>query len=418
MAGTNTTVNLYIYITRCRNRCRNDATTEMTSTQTSKVNNDDEMLKKLLRDRIAQLESREEDPPRSADEQAAEDAFQVACTAARALVADKDIAAEEKLRVLQLMFTDCVSNVRALEYDLGLEEKRLSVAELDYSELGEDLRKIDSSTDKLKAQSRELSKQNKAMLEESERRTGEERGKREEIVEKFDEAMRDINAKLNTDEYVDEEKDELACKLEADFETLQSQYDEREKYYEKAINTATLEERKQTELLRQAEEQYERDEMMLVTERRKLSDLKKQVTYVSSEINKISDRRDKVKEREKEREELLKRQQVDMNRLDQTERNVRKAKMKISEEAEELKSKMKDTNAKVKVCEEELEFWKPKSKSALEKRETLERLCRTLTEERTIMRKEVQAMQAAWGMLENEIENLRMEINEPDKSNS
>lgn len=390
----------------------------MTSTQSNKANNDDETLKKLLRDRIAQLESREEDPPRSADEQAAEDAFQVACTAARALVADKDIAAEEKLRVLQLMFTECVTNVRALEYDLGLEEKRLSVAELDYSELGDDLRKIETSTDKLKAQSRELSKQNKAMLEESERRTAEERGKREEIVEKFDEAMRDINAKLNTDEFVDEEKDELACKLEADFEKLQAQYDEREKYYEKAMNEATDEERNQAQLLRQAEERYERDEMMLVTERRKLADLKKQVAYLAAEINKISDWRERVQDRVVKREQVLKRQQVDLNRLDQTERSVRKAKIKICEEAEELKSKMKDTNAKVKVCEEELDFWKPKSKSALEKRETLERLCRTLTEERTIMRKEVQAMQAAWGMLENEIENLRMEINEPDKTST
>lgn len=388
----------------------------MTSKQKSKTSNDDESLKKLLRDRIAQLESREEDPPRSADEQAAEDAFQVACTAARALVADEEIAPEEKLRVLQLMFTDCVTNVRGLEYDLGLEEKRLSVAELDYTELGEDLRKIEASTEKLKAQSREMSRQNKAMLEESARRTAEERGKREEIVEKFDEAMRDVNAKLNTNEFVDMEKDEMASKLEADFERLQTDYEEREKFYEKSMSEATAEERDQSEFLAEAERKFQSDELALVTERRKVTDLKKHYSYLTSEIEKIRDWRDDVEERAKERRHMLKRQETDLKRLEQTETNLRKVMTKLSDETEELKAKSKETIAKVKTCEEELEFWKTKSKSEFEKRETLERLCRTLTEERTVMRKEVQAMQAAWGMLEREIENFRMEINDPDKS--
>lgn len=388
----------------------------MTSTQAMKASNDEETLKRLLRDRIAQLESREEDPPRSADEQAAEDAFQVACTAARALVDDKDIAPEEKMRVLQLMFTDCVKNVRALEYDLGLEEKRLSVAELDYSELGEDLRKIEAATEKLKAQSRELSKQNKAMLEESERRTAEERSKREEIVEKFDEAMRDINAKLNTDDHANMETDGLASKLEEDYEKLQREYEEREKFYGKSLDEATEEEREQTKKLNDAMEAHEQDEAALNSERKKLTDLKKQTFVLNADIDKITDWRNEVTGRAKEREQALKRQQVDANRLDQSEQNLRKAMTKLQEDTEQLKTKSKETIAKVKACEEELEFWKAKSKSEFEKRETLERLCRTLTEERTIMRKEVQAMQAAWGMLEHEIENLRMEINDPDKS--
>lgn len=387
----------------------------MTSPQASDVN-DQETLKKLLRDRIAQLESRGEDPPRPPDELAAEDAFQVASKAARQLVTDTEIASEEKLRVLQLMFTDCVSNVRALEYDLGLEEKRLSVAELDYSELGEDLRKIETSTDKLKALSRELSKQNKAMMEESEKRTAEERGKREEIVDKFDDAMKDINARLSTGEFVDEEKDELATSLEADLEKLQTEYEDREKYYEKTLSEAIDKERKQSNQLREAEEAFEKDEMSLVTERRKLMDLRKKSRALISEIENITQKRNDVDKNAKEREQSLKRQAADIKRIQQSEADLRRAMEKLSVETEELKTKSKETIANVKSSEEELDFWKVKSKSELDKRETHERLCRTLTEERTIMRKEVQAMQQAWGMLENEIENLRMEINEPDKS--
>lgn len=388
----------------------------MTSKQKVKSNKYEDTLRKLLRDRIAQLESREEDPPRSPEEQAAEDAFQVACTAARALVADKDIAPEEKLRVLQLMFTDCVANVRSLEYDLGLEEKRLSMAEIDYSELGEDVRKIEASTDKLKAQSRELSKQNKAMLEKSARLTAEEKEKREEIEHKFDEAMRDINTKLNSSEFRDDEKEQLASKLEEDYKQLQADYDEREKFYEQKLNEAKAKEDEQIKLLVEANREFQRDELATATENRKVSDVKKQCQQLSVEIEKIRHQHSGVGSRAKERRQALNRQEVDIRRLQQTEASLRKVMGKLSEETEELKVKSKDTIAKVKACEEELEFWKAKSKSEHEKRETLERLCRTLTEERTVMRKEVQAMKAAWGMLETEIENLRTEINEPDVS--
>lgn len=387
----------------------------MTSPQPNATSSDDETLKKLLRERIAQLESREEDPPRSPDELAAEDAFQVASTAARALVSDTQIPPEEKLRVLQIMFTDCVSNVRALEYDLGLEEKRLSVAELDYSELGEDLRKVDASTNKLKALSRELSKQNKAMVEESERRTAEERGKREEIVDKFDEAMKDINARLNTEDFVDEEKDELATALEADLDNLQNQYDEREKFYEKSLADAVAKEKHQSEQFRTAQQNFENDELALITERRKLADFRRESKAILVEIGKITDHKTRVEEQSGERQHLLKRQSGDVKRLEQSSADLRKAMAKLSDETDELKTRSKETIARVKSSEEELDFWKAKSKSELDKRETLERLCRTLTEERTIMRKEVQAMKKAWHMLEKEIENLRMEINEPER---
>lgn len=384
----------------------------MTSPQ--HVASSEEHIKRLLRDRIAQLESRDEDPPKSPDEQAAEDAFQVASIAARALVADTEIGAEEKLRVLQSMFTDCIADVRSLEYDLGLEEKRLSVAELDYSELGDDLRKIEVLTDKLKTLSRELSKQNKSMMEESQRRTAEERTKREEIVAKFDEAMQDINAKLNTEEYVDDEKDDLVISLEADLERLQAQYDEREKFYESSLNQTSAVERRACEDLTQAEEHFSKDELALVTERRTLMDLKKRSRVLLADLNNIHERRRAIEHGAKERQDSLKRQRVDMKRLQQSVVDLGKVMSKLHADADRLKAKSSESSEKVRSLEGELEFWKAKSKGELEKRETLERLCRTLTEERTIMRKEVQAMQAAWNMLESEIENLRMEVNESD----
>lgn len=376
----------------------------MTSTQPGKIKSDEENLK-LLQERMAQLQSREEDPPRSPDEQAAQNAFQVAATAARALVADNEITAEEKLRVLQAMFTDCVNNVRALEYDLGLEEKRLSVAELDYSELGEDLRKIEALTEKLKTLSRELSKQNKAMMEDSEKRTAEERGKREEIVAKFDEAMKDINARLRTNETVDEEKDENVIRLEADLDRLQAQYDERETFYETALNEATANERRECELLREAEECCQRDELALVTERRKLADLKKKSRMLLRDVEPVADERQKIEKAANERQEALKRQQADIKRLQQSEIDLGKVMAKLNGETEELREKARKAAIRVKADEEELEFWKAKSKGELEKRETLEPLCRTLTEERTIMRKEIQAMQAVCALLKRESRN-------------
>ena len=386
----------------------------MTSPQPSKPKKDDQGLMQLLKDRIAQLENRVEDPPRSPDEQDAEDAFQVASAAARALVADKDIMSEEKLRFLQLMFEDCVSNVRTLEYDLGLEEKRLSVAELEYSDLGEDLRKIESSMEKLKSLSRQLSKQNKIMMEETKKRTADEKRKREEIVEKFDEAMKDINARLNTGEFIEEEKDDVALQLESDLEHLQEKYEKRELFYEKSLNEAIEEERKESKLYCQSQEEFEKDELLLVTERRKLMDLKKKSRILIENIKKISDQKKEIETKSNERREVFPRQKADLKRLQQSEIDVRKVSEKLYQETENVKARSKETINQVKSNEDELEFWKTKSKTERDKRQALERLCRTMTEERTIMRKEVQAIQAAWEMLEKEIENLRMEIDEAE----
>eukprot|EP00177_Eucheuma_denticulatum_P005977 GFKZ01010899.1.p1 GENE.GFKZ01010899.1~~GFKZ01010899.1.p1 ORF type:complete len:389 (-),score=110.59 GFKZ01010899.1:740-1906(-) len=388
----------------------------MTSTQPRKIKSNEENLKQLLEERIAQLESREEDPPRSPDEQAAEDAFQVAASAVRALVADAEISPDEKVRVLQAMFTDCISNVRALEYDLGIEEKRLSVLELDYSELGEDLRKIEALTDKLKTLSRELSKQNKTMIEDSKKRTAEERSKREEIVAKFDEALKDINARLTTDDSVQEERDDAVTELEANLDQLQAQYDDREVYYKQAVDEATADEKRECELLARAREEFERDELALVTERRKLINLRKKSRKVGTDIDMIDDRRKEIEEQAREREEGLKRQSGDVKRLEQSRVDLGKAMTKLGEEREELREKGKEAMIRVKADEDEVEFWRAKSKAAVEKREMSERLCRTLTEERQMMRKEVHAMQAVWSLLEREIENLRLEITESPKT--
>lgn len=385
----------------------------MTSPQPGPAKNDEETLRQLLRERIAQLESREEDPPKSADEQAAYEAFHVASTAAQALVADSEISPEEKLRVLQLMYTDCISNVRDLEYDLGMEEKRLSVAELDYSELGEELRKIEASTEKLKAQSKELSRQNKAKLEESEKKSVEERERREEICRKFDEAMKEINSQLSQGEKGKDARDEVTEKLESKLDQLQVAYDKREVFYENTINAKTAEEKQHIDKLKQAQKKFEEDKAELTSEKVKVEEIRKRISHLRSEAGQLQVQRDECMRKKKERENALARQTADLKRLQQSIADLRKATSKLENESEELKTKSKETIAQVKSCEDELEFWKAKSRSELDKRETLERLCRTLTEERTIMRKEVEAMKQAWRLLENEIEDLRMEINEP-----
>ncbi|CAN8061635.1 unnamed protein product [Agarophyton chilense] len=385
----------------------------MTSPQPA-TRNDEETLRQLLRDRIAQLESREEEPPKSADEQAAYEAFHVASTAARALVADREISPEEKLRVLQLMYKDCISNVRDLEYDLGMEEKRLSVAELDYSELGEELRKIEASAEKLKAQSKDLSKENKIRLEESAKKSAAEREKREEICKKFDDAMKEINAQLNHDDGGENEADDPTGELESQLDQLQTAYEKRETFYEKTLEQPAKDEKKHFERLQRAEREFEEDRLNIMKERKRLEELRKRSANTKKEVEKFLMKRDEIGKCRQEREDALNRQAADLKRLQQSTAGLRKAMSKLDKETEELKNKSKETIAQVKACEDELEFWKSKTKSELDKRETLERVCRTLTEQRTIMRKEVQGMKEDWRELENEIENLRMEINEPE----
>lgn len=386
----------------------------MTSTQSQAAS--DEALKQLLSERIAQLESGEAERTKTADELAADDALAGATAVVHAVVADA-ATADEKLRVLQPMYADCVANVRALEYNLGLEEKRLSVVELDYGDLGDDLRKINLLTDKLKTLSRELSKQNKAIVEESERRTVEERVKREEIVAKFDEAMQDINVKLSSQERSVDHRDELVESLEARLRDLQGQYAEREQLYEEqhALGMANGLEYDRKFALSEAEKACAADEEALAKERRVFRDLEQNVELLHKRVDTNQGRLVKCEERAGRQNEDSEKQSLDLRRLSQSALDLEKTRNSLLREEEKLRAKYLEVSDDVKELGTELEFWKGKARSEREKRETQERLCRTLTEERTVMRREVQAMQAAWVLLETEIEKLRSEISaQPD----
>lgn len=375
-------------------------------------------MKTLLKERIAQLENGEAEPSKSVDERAADENLEGASAAVRQIVADDVLSVDEKLRVLQSMYTDYVADVRVLEYDLGLEEKRLSVAELDYGELGEDLRKVDLLTAKLKTLSRELSKQNKAIMEESERRTAEEREKREEIVSKFDEAMSDIHSKLNSQDTLTD-RDELVESLESELQHLQQKYDEREQIFEEQLSQDEHVEANSSASLTQAEDACTADQEALANERRILRDLEQKDVLLSKRVAESEEAMESYQAAAQERQAMLKKHTNDLEKWTKNVRELGKTKESLQDEAESLKAKSAEAAESTRHLDTDLEFWKSKAKSEREKREKLERVCRSLTEERTVMRKEVEAMQAAWVLLETEIESLRAEISgEPESSAS
>lgn len=216
------------------------------------------------------------------------------------------------------------------------------------------------------------------MIEDSESGNSEERSKREQIMANFD--MKVLES-IYTGEFVNEEEDNtntLVTSLKNDLENAQSEYDAREKFYEEPLSTVVVEEQKQRANLVEAKAALQKEELALIAGKQKLLDLTESTRLLVADIDSISKQRSDIERKACERGASLKRQAVDIKRLQQSEADVQKAKAKLSDEKKNLESKSKETKWKVNFFEAELKFWKSTSKSELDKRERLERLCRAI----------------------------------------
>lgn len=382
----------------------------MTSVSPGGVNGD---LKQLLQDRIAQLESGEAEPPKTAEEKAADEGLEGASAALRAVASDTSLSLDEKLRLLQSMHSDCMTDVRALDFEVSAEEKKLNLTELDYAELSEDLRRVENLTEKLKSLSRELSRQNKSIHEESIRRTAEERERREGIVAKFNAALGDISEKLAQQSEAGNDYDDVP-ELLNQLSEIEEQYQEQEKAYEKEheaeLEKEETKEGDTDEVIEQIEAMRVADEEAIVAEKKIIRELEQTAQRLRKRADVSTEQLSDVEKQVRDHHVELEKFGLGLEKTKKHNDDLLRAKGELVKEEKRLKAKSAEASSNTRMLESELEYWKGKSKTELEKRDTLERLCRTLTEERTVMQKEVQDMQAAWSLLEAEIHKLQSEM--------
>lgn len=373
-----------------------------------------EHLKKLLRDRIEELERNKKERPKNEHECEADEALNRSAAELHAIAADTALDAEAKVRALLKIHENVMADVSALETELTQIERRMVTTQADYEDVGDELQRTERVTEKLKKLSRELARQNKAILEESERRADVECAKREAIVAKFDDAMRDIHAKLAAGEDVaPPPRDDDLIVLRRQLRELSDEYEAREVRFKEQLEQeeadAHIQRDAETEL-QELQRQSEADLEALQAERRTLRELEQTAVRLRKRAKDAEEKMASLESHVRTHQDQLRKQTAGLSKYENSIAELERVWKTLEAEEESLKNKIAKCSENARLLNEELEFWKGKSKSETEKRQTLERLCRTLTEERSVMRKEVQAMQSAWVLLETEIENLRAEI--------
>lgn len=379
-----------------------------------------EHLKKLLRDRIEELERNKKDRPKSDSEREADEALLRSEAQLKAIAADGALDSGAKVRALLKIHDEVMDDISTLDAELHQTERRMTTTEADCAEVGEDLRRTELVTEKLKKLSRELARQNKAILEESERRADDECAKREAIVAKFDDAMRDIHAKLATGDDVAPSSTYVQTSTAEELETLRRQlrelheeYEAREIRFGEELTSEAAEGGGidgVDDTLRELQQRTQADVEALGIDKRTLRELEQTSGRLRKRAKEAEDKVGMLENEVRAHQETLRKHTASLEKYEKTISEQERVRKTLQTEEENLKNKIAKCMENTRLLDAELEFWKGKSKSETEKRQTFERLCRTLTEERSVMRKEVQAMQSAWVLLEREIENLRAEI--------
>jgi len=332
-------------------------------------------MERLLRDRMEQLEKGEGGGtlllPKSEEEREADIELEKSTEKLRMIATDGSLDASEKIAAFEKVYKEVSRETRSLEGELTLVEKQLRKAEAECSKLHDELRRAMRSIDKLKKTSRELAAQNKTI--------------------DSDDEMEGLKRKF--------------AELEVQYEERELEYREIDRESEDGDNDCNK------KVLEELEKNFKSEKESLFKEKRNLKELEE----TTKRLKKKADANEaKMKEYEKlinlEELTLEKERSINMKKLSKSIAEMERVKETLEKDEESLKKKTTECADNVRQLNSELDFWKSRSKSESEKRQSLEKLCRTLTTERTVLRKEVQAMQSAWVLLENEIESLRSEM--------
>mmetsp|Transcript_12806 Transcript_12806/g.39362 ORF Transcript_12806/g.39362 Transcript_12806/m.39362 type:complete len:432 (+) Transcript_12806:279-1574(+) len=365
----------------------------------------------LLKKKIEELES---DQQKSAEEVRADEVHKVSAAEVRAIVGAADIPSDAKIRSLQTKLLQKVGDNRALEYELGRERRRNLLCERELDATKTELAKMTAAKTKLEGLCRELSKQNKhvkeessAMLMEERAQMMEERAKSKELVKKFDTAMQKINGKLEEQaESRTRQEDEVEA-LRQKLRDLMTKYEVREEHFGMQMKTKELEyelqearRREQVELTKQAQARI--SELLSITEAQNKTEVS-----LRAQLAEYGEKFDKFQETLDQSNQVFSAYTAEMEKMSKTVKQLQKTNSGLRDENGGLNKKFNAATYQLVTTKSELEDSLRGEKLEREKREKLERLCRSLTSERTTLQKETEAHQRVWQALKRDVDALQ-----------
>jgi len=360
-------------------------------------------FKELLAERISTLESSQN----IEEDKRIENKYKTAVKEGKALVESTDSTPESKLKILLSKYLNKCTECKNLEYDVCRERQKSIVLERELEDICFEMKKLKAAKQKLETLSRELNRQNKTLAEESERRLKEEKERQAEIVKKFNEAMEEINSKIEYHSTKEAEmyKQKLEEKTEA-FQVLQEKYDLREEHFATQLRAKELEVELTKAQLREATEEFERQKEESSTQ------MKEFFSVVDTLQSKLSEYDRKCSQFE----EALEQSSSVFRKYEDTIDKLSKTAQSLQETNGDLKKQNEEAYAQLANLTSELEAVKRNEQKAKEKCECLEKLCRSLSAERSALQKRIDEICTGWSVVENQISGLKTQVEEAGSS--
>lgn len=156
-------------------------------------------------------------------------------------IAESDIGADEKIEQLQSKLLAMIGENKKMEREHIVSSRKLEKSSKEKDLALQEVTKLSAVKGKLETLCRELQKQNKAVMDDSKRVAEEEQAKRTELNSKFQDTIKDVSAKLDSqgEDRIKQfqENDALREKLK----NFADQYELREQHFAHQLKTKDLE---------------------------------------------------------------------------------------------------------------------------------------------------------------------------------
>ncbi|PXF41212.1 Gamma-taxilin [Gracilariopsis chorda] len=301
---------------------------------------------------------------------------------------------------------------RDLRCDLASTRTRALVLDSEFVVLHTEFDRSAAARNKLDALSRELARRNKSIDEEAEQSIVAEKKITEDVVQRFNAAMAEINNKLTSKNHSRERRNLYVQTLQNKISVLQERYDMREQHFNQQVKRKQLEQQLLVAKHRELVNTHSATTKQLAQIHQQLQTAKQQHHQLK---NDVQHSRTTIRDSDQylqSTDNLYDTQKTQIDKL-QTEAKQLQSANAISRNANN------STNVHIKAMESECKRLEQSIIAAREterkertKIEALEKLCKQVTIERSELHREILVMQDAWSNLKQEIETLKDQVGE------
>lgn len=324
--------------------------------------------------------------------------------------ASHDNAAANRVNTLLSKILSALQDQRDLRVDLSSTRARALLLDGEYVTLHAEYERALAARDRLDALSRELTRQNKAVIDESERRIVDEKKMREEIVRRFNDAMMDINTKLAQQSSTREQRDAHLANLRQKYRDLQERYEIGGQHFELQMQRKRLETRLTQARRREVSEKHVRVTEALQSVRHRIKSLREEYRNLNANLSRYAHATRQAQTELNESNQQLAVDERKVQSLQAQLDELQTSNATIRNENIATGIRIKAMDAEAKRLDTAIANIRETERVERTKREALEKLCRQVTAERAELHNDVVIMQEAWSNLKLDIEKLKGQV--------